>query len=585
MPGTHRHLLLVLYGGISHLHTSLSPVCAAAAAGSAAVGPAAPGAGGAGLQAEGEQRLQLRVNTLSSFHTRQKLTRQPRHLVFFAGAALADMLLAKLEAVRLQGEATAAKVESTAAKVDVLAAAAPQKEHLTSPSVLGTRALEGLSAATGRAGVFDFPGEDGLPAVLSAAQLTALRAACEADKETGVVRFLTPTLRATVQAAAAIAATGAASAQQLRVLLVNSEAFRWLDFIEQPVSEDKLQKPDLFISWEPFVSFRTAGEKQCSGPEYFFGPLADRSLQLAGCVPVVMEAKKGALTPSDFGELVDYHSHLPGRVNGVLFNHTDFWLTEAFAGHVTRLERCKWGQHGSLALLQRHFAAVLSPPPLAVLLSRLLADLELELLHVLDPTGGRSPFLGAGASGRVFAVCTSDGAHRALKVVVSNEDAVLVAMGKEFGLLQSAAERGAPVVGVVADSFTQYPGQGGGYLLRSIGTPIKLETRASLRHVFSSLQRVHAAGAIHGDPRLPNVVAVDGLPCWIDFIKAAFCPAGFDFSAQEDMWLLAGSVLNRKKHALPDTVGAAVCSYVVADAAAAQRIADAVWAAHPATRR
>ena len=110
---------LVLYGGISHLHSSLPPVCAAAAAGSAAVGLAAPGAGGAGLQAEGEQRLQLRVNTLSSFHTRQKLTRQPRHLVFFAGAALADMLLAKLEAVRLQGEATAAKVESTAAKVDV----------------------------------------------------------------------------------------------------------------------------------------------------------------------------------------------------------------------------------------------------------------------------------------------------------------------------------------------------------------------------------------------------------------------------------------------------------------------------------
>jgi hypothetical protein len=483
-----------------------------------------------------------------------------------ATAAKVDANAAKVDANAAKVDATAAKVDATAAKVDAIAAAAvPQREHMTSPAVLGSRTLEALQEP---GGVFTFEGAPG-PPVLGEPELAELQDVREADNESGVVRYLTPKLWDILHSC-----RDEPSVAPLRHLLVNSEKNGWLDYLDRTVSADKLQKPDLFVTWEPFVRVSPGSGKQGSGDKFFCGPLAHRTLQQDGCVRAVLEAKKDALSPADFGELVGYHSHLPGRVNGVLFNHTDFWLTEAMNGRVCRVEKCQWGQSGTLPLLQRHFAAVCRPPPLAVLLAKLLLDLDVTLMR-----HGDSSFLGAGASGRVFAVQSASGAPQALKVVVHAGS--LLSFSNEFALLQAAASSGAPVVEVVPDSLKEYPGLGGGYLMASVGSRVAIDTFARMRRVFDSLQAVHAAGAIHGDARLPNVIEVGGIARWADFVNAAVRPAlqhaTFVEHAREDMLTLSCSVLNVGKESLPVSVADAVGRYE--PHVSAQAVAEAAWAA------
>lgn len=467
---------------------------------------------------------------------------------------------------KLVTDATAAASAAAAAANAAAAAAAagPQREHVTSPAVLGSRTLAELRAAKGRAGEYDFAGSAG-PAVLDAEQQAEMTAG--QGKEKNVVRIITPKLWDILTTAASVRGPAEPTASPLQLLLVNSEECRWLDHLEQPVIESMLQKPDLYVTWQPFVNFTGPGDDQGTGDNFYFGGLAHRRLQLDGVVPLILEAKKAALTNSDFGELVSYHSHLPGRVNGVLFNAEEFWLTEATNGHVSRVEKGRWAQAGTHGLLLQHFSAVLQPPPLAVLLGRLVTELNVTLVDGCS-------FLGAGASGRVFAVKTASGAVQALKVVATTGP--LLFLKDEFSLLEAAAAKGAPVVPVVAGSLKQYPGIGGGYLMAEVGTAIKLSSQKWMRRIFGALHRVHAAGAFHGDARLPNVIKLGKKTVhWVDFVAAVFDhPAALEH-AQADMKTLAASVLNQEP---PAAVTAEVEAYDLTPASA-KAIADAVWAA------
>lgn len=448
-------------------------------------------------------------------------------------------------------------------KLDALAAANPPRGHLTSPSVLGSRTMEYL-LKLGDRGVCTFKDSAG-PAVLGPEELTELRLAARADNEAGLVRYLTPKLWDILRAV-----SGEPPILSLRRLLVNSENFRWLDHLLHPVPEVNRQKPDLYVTWDAFVDLRGGtGAKQGSGDKFFFGPLAHRALQQDGCVPLVFEAKNEPLGRSQFGELVDYHSHLPGEVYGVLFNATDFWLTESASGRLYRLEKCRWHQAGTQERLRQHFAAACRPPRLAVLLARLLADLGVTL---------KSPgsFLGAGASGRVFAVQRDAGPPLALKAVV-NSDAL--DFTQEYIALKTAAGLGAPVVPPVDGSLKVYDGLGGGYLMSVVGTGISANTLSQIRGVFRALQGLHAVTMIHGDARLPNVVEVEGSVRWLDFMAAGVITIHFAEHARNDMRTLAGSVLNVKADSLPAEVAGAVDLYGDCSPERAEAVADAVWAA------
>jgi hypothetical protein len=154
-------------------------------------------------------------------------------------------------------------------------------------------------------------------------------------------------------------------------VLVNSESIRWLDALDAALPADQRKKPDLFATWTPFL----ARPAQCSDlvPK---GKLASRVLQLDGCVAEFYEAKvgSGSLTPSDFGQLADYHSRVAGDVRGVLFNARYFWLYHSKRQEPLSLARGELGARGSQAALREFFAGA-REPPLLLLLRHLMASL------------------------------------------------------------------------------------------------------------------------------------------------------------------------------------------------------------------
>jgi hypothetical protein len=66
-------------------------------------------------------------------------------------------------------------------------------------------------------------------------------------------------------------------------------------------------KPDLFLSWRPFVTCSAGTPEQGPGAEdgrYIFGTLESDILQKNGCVAALFEAKRAVVDMAAFGELV-----------------------------------------------------------------------------------------------------------------------------------------------------------------------------------------------------------------------------------------------------------------------------------------
>ena len=146
--------------------------------------------------------------------------------------------------------------------------------------------------------------------------------ACATERD--LVVAITPLLRA----ARGFDGVGAEAGPCAR-LLVNIERTPWLDALHAPLPAGQLKRPDLFATWKPFWAGRIDAARGA------VGRLAAPAQQLDGCVRELYEAKRGAgeLTSADFGQLVDYHSRLPEKVDGVptltrgvLFNARVFWL-------------------------------------------------------------------------------------------------------------------------------------------------------------------------------------------------------------------------------------------------------------------
>ena len=451
------------------------------------------------------------------------------------------------------------------AKVDAMLSASAPSKDMTSPSVLGGRFLKQLANL---GSVVDFAEGSG-PSVLTDELQEKINS--ESEKEEHITHNLTETLWDIVSSAQPN------QPNSLPLMLVNSEMAAWLDHLDKPVDKKNLQKPDFFVSWEPFIKFsKLSGTPGHNIAKFLYGGLAHRSLQLDGCVPIVLEGKKTLLDAEDFADMIDYHSHLPGRVNGVLFNNDSFWLTKATDRIIYSVVKCRWTQLGTRSLLQQHFSAVLNAPPLADLLSQLVRNLNVKLVRSPDR---KSCFLGAGGSGRVFTVQDNAGQIRALKVVANCRGPPL---RDEFTLLDKAARDGAPVIPPVLESLTLIAGLGGGYLLANVGLPITVSTRDWVFRVFESLRLIHEKGLVHGDARVPNVIDVDGEAQWVDFIgPSPFFSTTED--ARNDMKILTASVLRTQPDNVDKTITSLIDNFPVGlpgteSASALQAVVTAVWA-------
>ncbi len=383
-----------------------------------------------------------------------------------------------------------------------------------------------------------------------------------------------------------------------RSVLVNSETFVWLDSVPDPLPANMRLKPDLFEASRVCVEEHDGSAHQGSGDCYLFGRLAGRCLQADGCVRKLYEAKLEKLTLGHFGELVTYQRLIPGECRGMLFNMSGFWLYASHEGAPLRLVQASWTAPGSARLVHRFFDEPPMPaPPLVGVLRQLLSALRLRPSR---PRSGAACFLGGGASGRVFAVRYTDSGPDdaaapplALKVVSAAADPTwMVGLTQEFNAMRRAAELGAPVVGVVADSLRLLGREGGGYLLARCGEPCAAAaSSAACAAAFNSLAALHALGVVHGDARLPNLVLVDGAPSWVDLspllLAGAAHAAALATYCQDDAAMLARSFMRTAgadaNAQLPAAVAAAVAAYDAQQPARVSALTAAVWAAARAT--
>ena len=463
-------------------------------------------------------------------------------------------------------------------RADFAALLAPKESpSATSYANVGSEALAALTTS-GRIAQAEPPPAgataEELAPIASPADL-AILSACRSESE--LVAAITPLL----SAARGFPGAGAAVVDPCARLLVNSERIAWLDSLDAPMPADQRKRPDLFATWAPFWS----GRLTASGAT---GKLAARSLQLDGCAREFYEAKVGEveLTPTDFGQLVDYHSRVRGPVRGVLFNARHFWLLQSERCHPIALTKGLLGAPGSRALFRRFFDAG-AEPPLLPLLRHLFTQLHVAPRRTAVSVGSEdsSVFLGAGGSARVFGVTAASGEPFALKASTRLSAAEL---RYEFDTMQRAAAADAPVVPPVPGSLTALVHGstglhcGGGFLLRGVCRRAVLGSAARQAEAFATLRELHAAGFAHGDARLPNLLRSEGgRLLWIDLREGAddsggSGEGGLQAAQRADARTLAASLLGiGQGDELPEAVLAALAG-VPADPGAYARVAEAL---------
>ena len=512
----------------------------------------------------------------------------------------AETAALRIEAARAASETAALRIKAAArdsairAELAALRVSAPlESPSVASYATVGAEALADLELC-GRVTAAAAPAEGA-----SAAECAPIASAADLERlgpwrdKKQFVAAIAPLLRA---------ARGleASAADPCPRILVNSERTPWLDSLRAPLRADQLKRPDLFTTWAPFVSGRLAADGSAEGG------LAARALQLDGCVCEFYEAKLGSgnLTPTDFGQLMDYHSRVRGMVRGMLFNERYFWLYESLRERPMELTKGELCAPGSQALLRRFFNAG-REPKLVLLLRHLLltlrmAPLSLDTASLAAGGGGggsdaskrTSAYLSSGGSARVFCVA-AEGAPSpyALKVCTTLSCAEL---NYEFSALQRAAALGAPVVPVVEGSLTfMWDGEarayrGGGFLLRDVCTRAVVHTRKCCAAAFEALRALHAVGISHGDARLPNLLRrraeEGGALLWIDMREAVDGEQGgggrgagaLGAAQRADAGQLAASVMGAESGGKLAAPVQAALAGVPGDAAAYAALATAV---------
>ena len=120
--------------------------------------------------------------------------------------------------------------------------------------------------------------------------------------------------------------------------------------------------------------------------------------------------------------------------------------------------------------------------------------------------------------------------------------------------------------------------------MREIGVSADCTTAARCAKAFAALHALHAAGFVHGDARLPNLLRTGARLVWADLRLSLAADGGRMADAQRfDAVTLAASVLrawglSSDELALPAAVGAATRSIPDEGAPAYAALAGAVWA-------
>lgn len=247
---------------------------------------------------------------------------------------------------------------------------------------------------------------------------------------------------------------------------------------------------------------------------------------------------------SDFGSTVSDTEYVEVIIRG---STSDFGKTVRAMNLIHNINEIMWTDHGSERFFLEFIVEALNH-----WIRLLESACNVFNVQLLDTDA----FLGAGATGRVFKVCREDKTMAALKIVTTDFSLLM---------LESQKMRSAEQTGVVATVLEDYKildnGNGAAVLIREIGEPISREslTESTVVEIVHILFILHSSGIQHGDPRLPNLIQVDGRILWIDLMYSLFDP---ELRWETDAMILSRSILGLPdKRNLPSEISSLISQY------------------------
>jgi hypothetical protein len=394
---------------------------------------------------------------------------------------------------------------------------------------------------------FEEPVEGDGPNIISAALIEEAENLLNSKprpSETELVSLYTPVLMEVVQEVSPL------------LRLVNSEYYPWLQCDSTHRQLDL--KPDLFSTHYPMVQYMPAYKNAAPVCGRLFGKFADWKSRAS--IHCIWDAK-WEIDLKAFGEKCKYlqiagqdfkdHNSMELSLRCVLFSVHELWMINSIGNAIVKVVKCKWSDKGSkqrlLDFLQESDPWLQATRSLCVDMNVTIEDYssrqeqEKEQEHEHEQEQKQSSFLGAGANGRVFKLRNND---RVIKIVIgkkSNE------VEKEYTIMlkyQETNDLKNFVFPVVEGSFKS--GHIGrlayaGYLLAKEGEKIQNFNSVKIKKsLASALYGLHSCNVIHGDPRIDNVLVLDGSLKWIDFRQSD--PFATKFSKRYDVEILLTSL-------------------------------------------
>lgn len=302
--------------------------------------------------------------------------------------------------------------------------------------------------------------------------------------------------------------------------LVNSEYFQWLRCMSGHRKADL--KPDLFSAHHPLIQYSAPyNNAPTCAVQRLFGKFI--SWESRASIHCIWDAK-WKIDMQAFGEKCKYlqiagedcvdHNGVALKLKGVLFDKDQFWMIKSSGNTITEVETCKWSQCGSKELLIEFLRG--SNPWLEAA-NALCEELGVSIMDYSNSEEDLCAWLGTGANGRVFQLRGG----RVIKIVLGRKSDEVE---KEYLLMLKHYKWEAItslVFPVVEDSYRSGEIGGvryAGYLLAQEGQKITRPVSGELkRDLAVSLCGLHSHDVIHGDPRIENVLNLEGTLKWIDF--------------------------------------------------------------------
>ena len=275
----------------------------------------------------------------------------------------------------------------------------------------------------------------------------------------------------------------------------------------------KKYKPDLFLCTVPFAEPKVCKLINLKSAK----PAIPRFI---GFVKFVFEGKNESLTNSHIGKLIFYLRLLNNYQSisyGLLFNSSDFYFLKLCPNDKRiKLKKGTWNSPGSYQYILEKILKAEIP-------NAELYDNALKYIGTTFKLDINKPFdfLGSGKFGKVFS-CILDGNFCSVKLVKigddGDEEMTFSDVEQELESFKAIYELSSnltlkPHLQVLRYESEIY-GSIGAYLLHGVGNSVSSK---HIKQVFSRLYDLHYIKFIHGDPRLPNIVDLNGSLRWIDF--------------------------------------------------------------------